>query len=277
MIRLQLALGIIITIVGLLVVAWVGVNEDANLAERDRVFLARRIERGAELFERNCYTCHGVNAQGVPGLGPALNSRKMLEERVKEVGWPGSLHAYLVRTIAGGRITSTRPEYRGAKATDPTSMVMPPWSEEYGGPLRPADIEDIAYFLENFEEFPPELLEQIATPTPAGPPGEEDVAARARALFIEKGCGGCHTLSSVPGAAGAVGPALDGIGQRAAERIADPAYTGSATTAEEYIRESILNPSAFVVPDYQDVMPKNFGDLLSEEELNTLVQFLLQQ
>lgn len=273
MIRLQLALGIIITIVGLLVVAWVGVNEDANLAERDRMFLARRIERGAELFERNCYTCHGINAQGVPGLGPALNSRKMLEERVKEVGWPGSLHSYLVRTIAGGRITSTRPEYRGAKATDPNSMVMPPWSEEYGGPLRPADIEDIAYFLENFEEFPPELLEKIATPTPVGPPSEEEIAAR---LFAQYGCNGCHALSSV-GATGAVGPALDGIGQRAAERIADPAYTGSATTAEEYIRESILNPSAFLVPDYQDVMPKNFGELLSEEELNTLVQFLLQQ
>ncbi len=277
MIRLQLALGVILTIVGLLLVAWIGFTEDANLALREREVTARRIERGAELFEQNCYTCHGLNAQGVPGLGPPLNDREMLEKRAKEVGWPGSLRSYLIRTIAAGRIVSTRPEYQGGKAADPNAMAMPPWLEDYGGPLRIADIEDIAYFLENFEKFSPELAEQMATPTPAAPPGEGDVAARAREIFIQQGCLGCHALASVPGAVGAVGPPLDNLGQTAAERIADPAYTGSATTPEEYIRESILDPSAFVVSGYQDVMPKNFGELLSEEEVDILVQFLAEQ
>lgn len=40
-------------------------------------------------------------------------------------------------------------------------------------------------------------------------------AARGRALFMEKGCGGCHTLTRVPQAHGLVGPPLDGVGERA--------------------------------------------------------------
>ncbi|MDQ7029007.1 MAG: c-type cytochrome [Ardenticatenia bacterium] len=280
MVRLQIALGVIITVVGLIVVAWIALNEDANLARRDEEILARRIERGAVLFEQNCYTCHGFSAQGVPGLGPPLNDREMLEQRVKEVGWPGSLYSYLVRTIAGGRIVSTRPEYLGGKASDPNAMAMPPWWEEYGGPLRKADVEDIALFLQNFEEFPPELLAEMATPTPeAGEqqPEEGGVDAVAVDLFTQLGCLGCHSLATVPGAVGTVGPPLDGLGERAASVIADPAYTGNATTPEEYIRESIVDPSAFVVAGYPDVMPKGFGDQLSEEQLNALVQFLLKQ
>lgn len=39
-------------------------------------------------------------------------------------------------------------------------------------------------------------------------------AARGQALFLNKGCGGCHTVSGVSGAAGLVGPPLDGVGQR---------------------------------------------------------------
>lgn len=30
-----------------------------------------------------------------------------------------------------------------------------------------------------------------------------------RALFIQKGCGGCHTIAGLPGAAGVAGPRLD--------------------------------------------------------------------
>ena len=40
-------------------------------------------------------------------------------------------------------------------------------------------------------------------------------AARGRALFVTKGCGGCHTLKGVTQAAGQVGPPLDGIAVRA--------------------------------------------------------------
>lgn len=40
-------------------------------------------------------------------------------------------------------------------------------------------------------------------------------ADRGRAVFIAKGCGGCHTVRGVPQATGLVGPPLDGIAERA--------------------------------------------------------------
>ena len=40
-------------------------------------------------------------------------------------------------------------------------------------------------------------------------------AERGHALFVAKGCGGCHTMKGVARASGLVGPPLDGVGQRA--------------------------------------------------------------
>ncbi len=48
-------------------------------------------------------------------------------------------------------------------------------------------------------------------------------------------------------------------------------------SAEEYLRESIVDPSAFVVEGYSDAMPKSFRILLSEEDIDNLVAFLLTQ
>ena len=59
---------------------------------------------------------------------------------------------------------------------------------------------------------------EIAPPTeppsaPATGGGGVDSAA-AETLFIGKGCGACHVLSTVPGAVGTIGPALDGVASR---------------------------------------------------------------
>lgn len=40
-------------------------------------------------------------------------------------------------------------------------------------------------------------------------------AAHGQVLFVQKGCGGCHTITGVSQASGLVGPPLDGVGQRA--------------------------------------------------------------
>lgn len=80
------------------------------------------------------------------------------------------------------------------------------------------------------------------------------------------GCSTCHSLE--PGTI-IVGPSLAGVGSRAAERV-------PGMSAEEYIRQSILEPDAYVVEGFNaGVMPKNFGDILTEEQLDNLVAFLL--
>ena len=48
------------------------------------------------------------------------------------------------------------------------------------------------------------------------------------------------------------------------------------TSAEDYIRESIVDPPAFVVEGYQgNTMPADFADRMTPEEIDTLVEYLL--
>jgi cytochrome c oxidase subunit 2 len=107
---------------------------------------------------------------------------------------------------------------------------------------------------------------QRPTPTPAA--GSAAVA-QGRQVFLQAGCGGCHTLKDA-NTTGQVGPSLDGIGTKAASIV-------PGQTAEEYIRTSILDPSAYVVKGYQPMMPSSYDTSLSADELNALVQYLLAQ
>ena len=91
-----------------------------------------------------------------------------------------------------------------------------------------------------------------------------------RTVFTGTGaCITCHTIQGVAGATGIIGPELTHIGTVAANR-----KPGMA--AEAYIRESILTPSAFVVPTYPDgQMPTDLGTRLSAQQQADLVAFLL--
>jgi hypothetical protein len=100
--------------------------------------------------------------------------------------------------------------------------------------------------------------------------------AYASELYRELGCSGCHQLNIV-NPESRPGPTHNAMGVTAERRIADPSYTGSAATAAEYIRESIVNPRAYLVPGYDRsrfVMPT--FTTLGERELQALVQLLLQ-
>ena len=88
--------------------------------------------------------------------------------------------------------------------------------------------------------------------------GEASEPASGEAIFTDAGCAGCHTFASA-GATGKVGPDLEMLPD-------DP----------EFVRTSIVDPDAEITPGYQGgVMPKTFGDQLSAEQLDTLVQYLL--
>jgi hypothetical protein len=45
-------------------------------------------------------------------------------------------------------------------------------------------------------------------------------------------------------------------------------------SVEEYLRESILDPGAYLVPGYQDSMPRGLGRDLSPTDLEALVAYL---
>lgn len=98
-------------------------------------------------------------------------------------------------------------------------------------------------------------------------------SSNPEAVFAGSGCIACHaiTADAPPG----VGPSMVGLVDAATEIINSPDYTGKATTVEEYIHESIVDPAIFLVPDYQPVMPTTYQDTLSEEQISQLVEYLM--
>src|SRR5690606_18749159 len=81
-----------------------------------------------------------------------------------------------------------------------------------------------------------------AVPTRPVTPEDSPIAAGEN-LFrnTTPACQACH--ATTPGM-NMAGPTLAGVGTRAAETVASDEYTGEATDAAGYIRESIVNPSA---------------------------------
>jgi cytochrome c oxidase subunit 2 len=88
---------------------------------------------------------------------------------------------------------------------------------------------------------------------------------RGNRVFVNNGCGGCHTLADA-GTKATVGPDLDNL-PALARRARQP--------LEAFTRESIVRPDAYVEAGFaKGVMPKTFADL-PEEQLDALVQYLV--
>ncbi len=94
-------------------------------------------------------------------------------------------------------------------------------------------------------------------------------AARGELLFTQQGCFACH---SVDGSSGS-GPTMQGLSM--SER---PLADGTSATADEnYLRESIINPSAQVVEGFAPVMPGQYGATLTTEEIDALIAYIQDQ
>ena len=90
-------------------------------------------------------------------------------------------------------------------------------------------------------------------------------------------CTACHSLQ--PGVQLA-GPSMANIASKAERTLASPDYTGSATDVEGYLRESIVDPSAHLVPGAMfsaqgtSFMPNTYPETLTDEEIDQLVAYL---
>jgi cytochrome c551/c552 len=112
-------------------------------------------------------------------------------------------------------------------------------------------------------------------------PGAGGNAGRGAPLFARLACASCHDVDH-PWPGGEVCPNLGNIATEAGRIVRRADYHGHATDAAGYIRESIVDPNAYVVPgaayrqaDGQSVMPKDFSRTLSAADLDDLVAFLL--
>jgi nitric oxide reductase subunit C len=170
------------------------------------------------------------------------------------------------------------------------------YSEERDGRLMPTlglsgeEITDVIAFLDwvgniDTNGWPPRpiLVAGVAVrglPGVAGTEGDADPVVRGRALFNgSAACASCHSIA--PGLT-LVGPSLDGVATRAAKRIAAPDYHGAAHDAQQYLRESVLEPSAYAVPDSptfaaagRSLMPADYGQRLAPQQVDDLVAYLM--
>lgn len=78
-------------------------------------------------------------------------------------------------------------------------------------------------------------------------------------------CAGCHALE--PDTI-VIGPSLAGVATRAETRM-------DGYDARDYIETAILNPGAYLVEGFNDVMPKNFGKELTSADFDAVVAYLL--
>lgn len=242
---------------------WLAIREPQRMATAARTINGRAIERGAAIYHDACAGCHGVAGQGVPGVAPALNSPDFFTRRLAEVGYAGSLVNYVESTVAAGRLVGSG-HY---------NTTMPAWAARYGGTLRPDEVRNVAAFVLNWEEEALGRDPQTTAVTPTPLPGLAQGASPVdlgRAVYTATGCGGCHGQDGNPAISG---PDLAGIAAAGANRV-------PGLTAEEYIRLAIVAPSAFLAPECPtgacpDIMPRDYGDRLSQEQLDALVRYLL--
>ncbi|HMK09088.1 MAG TPA: cytochrome c [Anaerolineales bacterium] len=254
---------------------FVTVNEVNRMQAAQQAYQARAIETGALEFENRCRTCHGPQGKGSP-LAPALNSADLFNgTRLAAVGFSGTVEDYVRGTISAGRpVPSAGTNY---------PQRMPTWSERFGGPLRDDQVDALVAFIMNWQDRA--LAE--ATAAPALPPGQEvgtDISQTLPAGDADNGktlaegpfgCAACHILSSV-GPAWAGGGTAPGIGTRAAARIDEAGYNGAATSAEQYLLESIVDPNAYVVSGFQPgLMPGNFSGRLTPQDAADLIAYML--
>ena len=218
-----------------------------------------------------------IQKEACPGCGTATNVTEYLAES----------HACPNCYVVAGF---------GVKGTNDKESPMPPihkapigltideliavdtwlFAREGVDPPTPDEIEK-AYF-----KFIPEAdrPKPAAAPgAPGGPvPGAPVVTGDepVNEIFTKALCFACHTIPGIPGAVGAVGPKLVEK-TMAPQRLKDPAYKGKATSVREYIMESIIAPSAYVVKPFPDnIMPKDFGKKLNAAAVNKIIDYLAQ-
>jgi mono/diheme cytochrome c family protein len=257
----NLLLGALASLAVLILLVVAAEVQGARMAQHERMQQAMQIEAGAALFAEHCRSCHGINGEGVGQLGPALNTATLFDDRLREVGWPGTLAEYVQNSISQGRITATRPLYAGSG-----SVAMSAWSQAYGGLLRADEVENLAAFVQNWEatargQF---VAAALVVPTPERGSSEAQ-AARGAQLFDAAGCAGCHAVAGSGNAD--TGPNLARIATTAQTRVPD-------YSAEAYLRESFLIPNAFVVESYEPGL--GCGGMLTYEQLDDLVVYLLR-
>lgn len=195
------------------------------------------LANGKALFVERCGQCHELGRAGTAGTqGPSLD-------------------AAFQKALADGMDRDT---VRG--------IVRDQIANPLKGSIMPADLvkgenaRDVAAYVGYAAARSGEDEGALATAGLAQ-------ATTGEQIFTAAGCAGCHTFSPA-GSNATIGPNLDELAAAAGDRQ-------PGQSPEDYVRESVLQPDAFLVDGFGNTMPSYEGRL-TDEQIDALIEYLLQ-
>jgi mono/diheme cytochrome c family protein len=196
----------------------------------------------------------GVSTQGDFDRGKQLFAARCATcHTLKDAGTQSTLGPDLDVAFAQARASGMDPETIAGVVKNQVENPRPSTSNP--AVSMPADIvtgtelEDVASYLGTVAGNP-----DIKAPQLPDDPGAQ--------IFAQNGCSSCHTMAAAD-ASGTVGPDLD-------EAVPTLKTAGA-------VKEAIVDPNKVIAPGFpENVMPETYGQDLSPQELDQLVQFLLK-
>ncbi|MEA3336491.1 MAG: c-type cytochrome [Chloroflexota bacterium] len=160
-------LGVVLTLAAILVLGLFSLKQPGQMYSSAKAHEHEAIERGDEVFEHDCATCHGVHGEGVRGSGPALNTQEFLSEAVDGL---------IFNTITDGR----------------PGTSMPAWGQVRGGPYTAQVVDDLVAYIRSWEATAPSVEEMVFQGDPV-----------SGAVLFSTTCYACHGVAG-EGTAGGV-------------------------------------------------------------------------
>jgi mono/diheme cytochrome c family protein len=198
------------------------------------------LESGKANFVKKCGSCHTLARAGTGGTtGPNLDTafQTALADGMDRDTIEGIVHRQILHPRSDSLMVPVSKEVTGETAKDVAAYVG------YAADRKGQDEGALAEAG----------LAQAKT-------GEQ--------IFTAAGCAGCHTFSPA-GSNGTIGPNLNELKTQAGKLV-------PGKSAEEYVRESIEDPGAYLVKGFPNAMPP-FKGRLTDEQINALIDYLLQK
>ena len=196
------------------------------------------LETGKAKFVEKCGSCHTLSRAGTQGTtGPNLDTA--FRAALKDGFNRDTIEGIVHKQILHPRVDS----------------VMP------AGLVKGADASDVAAYVAYASDRTGQDEGALASAGLAQ-------AKTGEQIFTAAGCAGCHTFGPA-NSTGTIGPNLNQLKTEAAN-------IEKGKTADQYIRESIEDPGAFIVKGYPNAMP-SFKGRLTDAQIKALIDFLLQK
>ncbi len=222
---------------------------------------------GEDTFQQSCAECHSVDSAEMGDDGPGLLG---IPQRAAQQAEGQSAAGYLYDSLTDTAVHETNyaDELGRAQVYDLVAYMLTLDADDDSAAAPAETTADSTAEATEAPQAGAASAEASLSPLQEAIQNADPVHGEELFAMIEGGspCSTCHYVDSTDSL---VGPGMLGLAERAAERVDDQ-------SAEEYLYNSIIHPNEYVVDGYPgQVMPLNYEDLLSEQDLYDLVAYML--